>query len=161
MGYSREDIARSLLRIALGFIFFWAFIDKLFGLGFATKPEKAWISGASPTAGFLENTVYGPFASVYHAMAGSVIVEWLFMLGLCLIGLALILGIGVRIAAATGSILLFLMWLALLPPKNNPFFDDHIIHILVLCVLYHNWGNIGFSGWWQKTALVRKHRWLA
>ena len=29
------------LRIVLGFVFFWAFLDKLFGLGYATPSERA------------------------------------------------------------------------------------------------------------------------
>lgn len=161
MKYSREDIARSLLRIALGFLFFWAFLDKLLGLGFATAPAKAWMNGASPAAGFLKNSPTGPFADIYHGMAGSAAVDWLFMLGLALIGLALLLGIGVRIATSAGSVLMLLMWLALLPPKNNPVLDEHIIYILALCVLYHNWGPIGFSRMWQKTRLVRRFPWLA
>src|SRR3712207_7355187 len=45
------------LRLALGWIFLWAFVDKLFGLGFATKAENAWIDGGSPTQGFLGNAV--------------------------------------------------------------------------------------------------------
>ena len=39
-----------VLRIALGFVFLWTFLDKTFGLGFATPAEKAWVTGASPTA---------------------------------------------------------------------------------------------------------------
>ena len=53
-----------LLRIAMGWIFLSAFLDKCFGLGFATgrDPETgaidfgsadAWINGGSPTDGFL------------------------------------------------------------------------------------------------------------
>jgi thiosulfate dehydrogenase [quinone] large subunit len=37
------------LRLALGWIFLWAVIDKLFGLGFATPAKNAWIDGGSPT----------------------------------------------------------------------------------------------------------------
>lgn len=161
MAYNREDVARSLLRIGLGLIFFWAFIDKLFGLGFATKAEKSWLGGASPTEGFLSKAAYGPFADIFHAMAGSAVVDWLFMLGLLGIGLALILGIGMRIATISGSVMLFLMWLALLPPKNHPFLDDHIIYIIALCVLYPNPGSLGLSRRWKETGLVRKYGWLA
>ncbi|RGA01239.1 hypothetical protein DI270_030565 [Microbispora triticiradicis] len=40
-------------RIAIGWVFLWAFLDKLFGWGFATPAAKAWINGGSPTTGFL------------------------------------------------------------------------------------------------------------
>lgn len=43
-----------LLRLGMGWIFFWAFIDKVFGLGFATATGKGWIDGVSPTFGFLK-----------------------------------------------------------------------------------------------------------
>jgi uncharacterized membrane protein YphA (DoxX/SURF4 family) len=50
---NKEKIIFIVLRLVLGFIFLWAFVDKVFGLGFATASSKAWIHGASPTAGFL------------------------------------------------------------------------------------------------------------
>ena len=50
------------------------------------------------------------------------------MLGLAGIGIALIAGIGMRIAAVAGGLLLVLMWTAVLPPENNPFMDDHLIY---------------------------------
>src|SRR3989344_1551296 len=107
----KNKIALVLLRLSLGWIFFWAFIDKAFGLGFATKPGKAWLLGNSPTAGFLSNAK-GYFASFFNSLANNSLVDWLFMLGLLLIGIALIFGIAMKLAAWSGSIMLFLMWLA-------------------------------------------------
>ena len=124
-----------LLRIFLGFIFLWAFFDKLFGLGFATSAEKSWLAGGSPTLGFLTNASKGPFKIIFQSIAGSAFVDWLFMLGLLLIGLTLILGIAVKIAGISGSIMMFLMWLAVLPPTNNPVIDDHVVYIVVLALL--------------------------
>ncbi len=31
----------AVLRLAMGFIFLWAFLDKTFGLGYSTPPERA------------------------------------------------------------------------------------------------------------------------
>jgi thiosulfate dehydrogenase [quinone] large subunit len=87
------------LRISLGFIFLWAFIDKVFGLGFSTPAKGAWINGASPTKGFLANSAKGPFADFYHSIAGTTWANWLFMAALAGVGVALVLGIGMRIAA--------------------------------------------------------------
>ncbi len=53
------------------------------------------------------------------------------MIGLAGIGAALILGIGMRIAAA-GSAALVLMWTAVLPPENNVFMDDHLIYAILI-----------------------------
>ena len=91
------------LRLALGWVFLWAFLDKLFGLGFATPAKNAWINGGSPTKGFLGNAVSGPFEGFYHSFAGAAWADWLFMIGLAGIGTALIAGIGMRIAATAGA----------------------------------------------------------
>src|ERR1044071_6033744 len=106
------------LRLALGWVFLWAFVDKLFGFGLGTPAKNAWINGGSPTKGFLGNAVAGPFEGLYHSIAGAVWADWLFMTGLAAIGVALLLGIGMRVAAAAGSLLLVLMWTAVLPPEN-------------------------------------------
>src|SRR5206468_12118453 len=78
-----------VLRLSLGWIFLWAFLDKLFGLGHETKTAQAWIHGGSPTYGFLKKGAEGPFADFYHGIAGAAWADWLFMLGLAGIGSAL------------------------------------------------------------------------
>lgn len=124
-----------LLRLSMGFIFLWAFVDKLFGLGFATTAEKAWINGGSPTAGFLSFGVKGPFAGFYHGLAGMPLVDWLFMLGLLFIGLTLIFNKYLKWGAFAGVIMMLLMYLALLFPENNPIIDDHIIYAIILAIM--------------------------
>ncbi|TDE22837.1 DoxX family membrane protein [Actinomadura sp. 6K520] len=148
----------ALARVALGWIFAWAFVDKLFGLGYATPADKAWIDGASPTEGFLANAPQGPFAGLYNDLAGAAWADWLFMMGLAGIGAALILGIGMRIAAVSGALLLVLMWTAVLPPENNPFMDDHLIYAIVLIglALVKAGDTLGLGEWWSKTALAQR-----
>ncbi|MDP3970821.1 MAG: hypothetical protein Q8P90_03905 [bacterium] len=148
-----------LLRISIGWIFFWAFIDKLLCLGFPSEGGKCWIDGGSPTAGFLQNGTSGPFASLFQAMADNGFVDGLFMLGLLGIGLALILGIGVKIAGYSGAILMILMWLAVLPKENNPFLDEHIIYLLLLkiFILTNSGEYIGLGKWWGSLELVKKY----
>lgn len=125
----------SLLRIGLGFIFLWAFFDKLLGLGFATTPDKAWLHGGSPTYGFLSFATKGPFALFFKSLAGNPIVDWAFMIGLLGIGISLLFNYAVRLGAIAGIVMLALMYLAVLPPENNPVLDDHIIYILVLVLI--------------------------
>ena len=125
----------TLLRIAMGFTFLWAFLDKTFGLGFATTKVNAWIAGGSPTVGFLSHAVKGPFAGLFHSLSGVALVDWLFMIGLLFVGVSLLANRFVKWAAIVGSLMLFLMYLALLLPENNPIIDDHIIYILVLISL--------------------------
>ena len=114
------------------FNFLWAFLDKLFGLGFTTASDKSWLLGTSPTTGFLLNGAKGPFASLFHNLANSVIVDWLFMVGLLFIGTMLILNVGTKLASYAGALMLFLMWLAVLPPEHHPFLDEHIVYIIIL-----------------------------
>ena len=159
--------ALALARIGIGFIFLWAFIDKLFGLGFATCRDKldavhlgcsqAWVHGGSPTTGFLGHATQGPFASTYHHLAGHSWVDYLFMAGLLAVGVGLILGIGMRLATSAGILMLALMWTSLLWPANNPVLDEHVIYIFVLLAL--NLGNSqqkwGMRDWWTGTSLVK------
>ena len=53
-----------------------------------------------------------PSQSIFNNIAGTWWADWLFMLGLLTIGVALILGIGLRFAAIAGSIMMVLMWAA-------------------------------------------------
>jgi len=152
------DILFSLLRIALGFIFFWAFIDKFFGLGFATTSDKSWLQGVSPTAGFLTFGVKGAVAPFFQILAGNPFIDWLFMLGLLGIGLSLVLGIGLRIAGYSGALLVLLIYLSLFPPVNNPLVDEHVIYLLLLLIFATGkvGHRFGLTKWWRRTELVKK-----
>lgn len=130
-----KKIVWTILRLSMGFIFLWAFVDKLVGLGFTTLKESAWLNGGSPTSGFLLNVTNGPLAEYFQALAGVSIVDWLFMLGLLGIGLTLIFNRLVVWGALAGSLMFILMYLAAFPPASNPFIDDHIIYILVLILI--------------------------
>lgn len=147
-----------LTRIALGFVFWWAFVDKTFGLGFATAADKAWLAGVSPTMGYLAHGTGGPLGEVFAGMAGSAIVDGLFMLGMLGVGSALMLGMGMRVATVSGSLLMGLIYMSAIPPENNPLVDEHVIYILVLLVLY--WADAGeywgLGKWWKRTELVRR-----
>lgn len=123
------------LRIAMAFIFLWAFADKTFGLGFATTSASAWIRGGSPTSGFLLHGTRGPFASFFQSLAGQSVVDWLFMIGILGIGIGLLFRQYRKWACIAGIILMTLMYLASFPPENNPIIDDHIVYIFVLAIL--------------------------
>jgi thiosulfate dehydrogenase (quinone) large subunit len=123
------------LRLVMGLIFLWAFVDKLFGLGFATKSENSWLNGGSPTSGFLMNSTEGPFAEFFKSLSGVVAVDWLFMLGLLGVGLTLLLNRFVAWGAIAGSLMMALIYLGTFPPASNPLLDQHIVYILVLTLL--------------------------
>lgn len=166
-------LALTLARISLGFVFLWAFFDKLLGMGFATCRnavtdavnfgcEQAWVQGGSPTEGFLTHATQGPFASWFQDLAGYAWVDWLFMLGLLGIGLSLLAGVALRVGAVAGSVMLLLMWLAALWPANNPAIDDHIVYIFVLVAIaaFARYQKLSCAKWWQRLPFVRKNPWL-
>jgi thiosulfate dehydrogenase (quinone) large subunit len=164
--------ALAVLRVSTGFLFFWAFIDKTFGLHYATPSARAWIHGGSPTNGFLKGVGVGPLQSTYHSIAGTWWADWLFMLGLLGVGVALIGGVAVRIAAGAGGLLLAGMWLAEFPlaqfnssgaptSSTNPFIDDHVTEALVLLVLALTYAGTtwGLGRIWARLPFVTHHRW--
>ena len=154
--------ALAVLRIAYGLTFLWAFVDKVFGLGYATPSGKGWIDGGDPTAGFLGKGAAGPFEDFYHSLVGDFWVTPLFMLGLAGIGLAVTLGIGMRIAAVAGTVLYLLMWSASLPLETNPVLDDHIIGAITLIALaLVAAGNVwGLGRQWSRLPIVERYPWL-
>lgn len=162
----------AITRVAIGLIFLWAFFDKLFGLGFATcrdstthivnyMCDKAWINGGSPANGFLTYGVHGPLATFYNSLASSLLVEWLFMLGLIFVGFTLTFGIMIRLGGLSGSLLMLLMYSALLPPANHPFIDEHIIYAFFMLgfVFVHTCKHLGLGWWWTSLGFV-KNRWI-
>jgi len=146
------------LRLALGWTFLWAFLDKLFGLGHETAKADAWINGGSPTQGFLAFAAKGPFKGFYNDIAGATWADWLFMIGLAGIGLALILGVFMNLAAISGSVLLVMMWTVVLPPENNLFMDDHLIYagLLGLLALIGAGSYLGLGSMWERMPFVQK-----
>ncbi|MEX0754908.1 MAG: hypothetical protein WD739_10860 [Actinomycetota bacterium] len=178
----------ALLRLGMGWTFLWAFLDKAFALGFSTGRvvdeagattgidffgDAAWINGASPTAGFLGFGMRGPFADMYQTITGfqmteagptsAAWVDWIYMVSMLAIGLALVLGVGVKLASLGGIVWLAIFYTAAIWPENNPFLDDHVIEVIVLAGLFlANAGRYyGLGKVWQRTELVKRHPILA
>ncbi|MFF7047202.1 hypothetical protein ACFY94_02345 [Streptomyces griseorubiginosus] len=161
------------LRVLTGFVFLWAFLDKTFGLGYATQSGNGWVDGGSPTKGFLSGVAAGPMESTLHAWAGDAWADWLFMLGLLGIGLAVTAGIGLRLAAVAGTAMMALMWIAEWPParhlsdgaasmSTNPFVDYHLIYAVVLIALAAAGAGAtwGLGKAWARLPFVSRNRWL-
>lgn len=161
----------AVLRIGFGLTFLWAFFDKLLALGFATGKNAetgavdyfgpdAWVNGGSPTFGFLNFGVPAdnPMHGFFTGMAGDAWADWLFMIGLAGIGVALLSGVGIRLAAITGALLYMLMWAASLPLENNPVVDDHVLGAVTLIVfaLTLAGDTWGLGKTWAKTNIVRR-----
>ncbi|GAA1209820.1 DoxX family protein [Rhodoglobus aureus] len=167
IGSARGRHALAVLHLATGFIFLWAFFDKTFGLGFSTPAERAWINGGTPSQGFLNSDgVVGPLKPLFTAIA-SPTSDVLFMLGMLGIGVAVMLGIGLRVSAVAGTVIMILMYLAEWPfaanaGSTNPAVDYHIIYALALIVLASlaagdTWGA---GRVWKRLGFVQKMPWL-
>ena len=170
---SFSQAAISILRIGLGFIFLWPFLDKAFGLGYSTPSAKAWIHGGSPTNGFLGHVEVGPLQSTFRSIAGNGFIDALFMLTLLGVGVALLLGVVLRFAAVSGTILLVLMWAAEWPlarstsagdatGSTNPFVDYHLIFALglIAVAVFGTASAWGLGKWWCSRPVVAAHSFL-
>jgi thiosulfate dehydrogenase [quinone] large subunit len=163
----RGRIALAVLRIATGFVFLWAFLDKTFGLGFSTPVERAWVNGGTPAQGFLTSpAVTGPLAPFFAGLANP-LVDVLFMLAMLGIGLAVMLGIGLRVSAVVGSAVMLMMYLAEWPftagaASTNPLVDYHIVYALALvAIAFLSAGDtFGLGRAWRRLPIVRDQRWL-
>ena len=170
--------ALSIARILIGFVFFWAFIDKLFALGFSTGRDsktnvvtyfgpKAWIHGNHVTEGYLKSSS-GPLGSFFSGLGAQRWTDWVFMIGLAGIGLALMFGIGTKVAAWSGVAMLAMMytthaWPGTVTGATNPFLDEHIVYGvtaggIVFVELQRQ--AVGLGAWWRKLPIVQKNNWL-
>lgn len=164
-GLGRRVLA--VLRLATGSIFLWAFLDKTLGLGFSTPAARAWVVGGTPSQGFLlGDGVVGPLKPFFTAIA-SPASDVLFQLGMLGVGLAVMLGIGLRVSAVVGSFMMVLMYLAEWPfganaASTNPLVDYHIVYALALITVAvlaagDTWG---LGDRWRQLPVVRRLPWL-
>lgn len=159
------------LRLLLGWSFLWAFLDKMFGLGFATCRipdsggsidflcDAAMVNGGSPTYGFLNFATQGSHTGgLFEWMAPAApdainLADIGFMAALLLGGLTLMLGIGVRLGAIGGALLMAFMFLAAdVWPENNPVNSSHVIEMVALLgVATVGAGHFSLQGWFDRT----------
>ena len=154
--YPAARVVLALARLLVGWIFLWASIDLLFGLGYPT--DDGMVSGGSPVVDRLE-AARGPVDGMFEWLAGVPAIEWIAVVGLALVGLAVVLGIGLRLAAAGGAIIALAAFLAGLPPEANPVADRHLVYAAVLVgVAMANGGEeLGLGRWWSRRKFVQRH----
>jgi len=81
------------------------------------------------------------------------------MLACLALGIALILGIGMRLAAIGGAMMYAMMYTVVLPTVSNPFVDAHLVGLLVVVLLGlvgagHIWG---LGNAWNKVDIVKRY----
>ncbi len=122
-----QKISLFLLRISLGWMFFYAGITKVLD---PTWTAAGYLGNAKTFSGFytwLTTPSIMPFVDSIN--------EW----GLTLLGVSLILGAFVRLSSILGAILMFLYYLPILnfpyPNAHSFIVDEHIIYIFALLFL--------------------------
>lgn len=122
-----QKISLFLLRVSMGWFIFYAGITKVL------NPEwsaAGYLKGAKTFVGFYEWLLQPNILPSINFLN-----EW----GLTLVGMALILGLFVRLGSIFGAALMVLYYFPILNfPYPNPYtflIDDHIIYALVMILL--------------------------
>lgn len=152
-----------LVRILIGWMFIWTFIDRTFGLGRPTPHDQAWTRGGSPIDSFVgsardsgsRNPVPGfwRFLSEQHTWVNIVL-----MVLIAVIGVLLVLGFVMWFSCVAGAILLVLQWFTAWPIKDNLFLNSALLGAVVLIALLAcNAGSfVGFGKRWQHQEKVTR-----
>ncbi|MFO0705111.1 MAG: DoxX family protein [Candidatus Andersenbacteria bacterium] len=124
MNSKAAKITLLVLRLVLGWLFLYSAVTKL--------ADPSWTSAA-----YLESA--NTFTPFYHWLASSSViplVDALNVWGQLLLGISLVLGVGVRISATLGALLMLLYYFPILqfpyPDAHSYLVDEHIIIAAVL-----------------------------
>jgi thiosulfate dehydrogenase [quinone] large subunit len=172
-GRTKGMWAWTVLRLLLGWSFLWAFLDKLFGLGFSTCRatdssaidfgcSAAMMHGGSPTYGFLTFGTEGSHTGfLFEWMAPSAsdainVTDVLFMAALLLGGVALLLGVAVRTAAIGSALMMLFMFLAAdVWPETNPVNSSHLIEMVAyLGIATVGAGRFSLEPWFRQIPVL-------
>ena len=138
-----------LLRVGMGILFFWAGYTKLID---PTWSAVGYISGSKTFIGFYNWLLQPNVLPVINFLN-----EW----GLTLIGVALVIGVFVRLASFFGIVLMALYYIPIFPPAHG-LVDTHIIYSAAFLVLIaFGAGEILTASTWIQTRLHPMwHKWV-
>lgn len=139
-----------MLRISLGWLLFYAGIIKII--------NPAWSA-----AGYLQGAK--TFGGFYRALLDPAVLPTVNILnewGLTLLGLAILLGIFVRVSSFLGALLMLLYYFPILVfphiPPHSYIVDEHIIYIVAFLVLASfRAGNVwGLAKWCMRLPICQR-----
>ncbi len=136
------------LRIILGLEFFYAGWLKL-----TTDWTAAGYLGAST----------GPFADFFQSLAGNGLVDALNAWGLLLIGLALIFGVGVRLASKFAIIMMVLYYFAQFEQNTaHGLIDQHVVYVFVFAMFAAGGGGkmFGLHNGAASSKFAKNNKWV-
>lgn len=144
-----QKISLFLLRVSLGWLFFYAGITKVVNDAWSAE---GYIKGAKTFSGF-----YNLLLSPNVLPVINFVNEW----GLVLLGVSLIVGIAVRLSSFFGIILMLLYYLVLdfpYPNANSYIVDQHIVYIFSLfAFISFRAGRVwGLDEWCSRLPLCKK-----
>lgn len=149
-----EKISLTALRVATGWMMFYAGITKLMNPAWSAE---GYLRGAKTFPG-----LFAWFASPGVLPVVNFLNEW----GLTLLGVSLILGFGVRLSSILGSVLMLLYYFPILdgwyPNAHSFIVDEHLIYAAALLVLAAvRAGRVwGVDGWGAVSPWGARFPWL-
>jgi thiosulfate dehydrogenase [quinone] large subunit len=154
----------AIVRVAVGFIFLTAGIQKAFldAEPFSAVGFLKFGTAGTPFLGApVEGVIYNPTNALWVSLAGNAAVmpfiNWLVVFGQFAIGVALILGLGTRFAATMGTLMMLFFFLAAWEFEHG-IVNQHLTYALVTAFIgYIGAGRyLGLDGIVEKLALVRE-----
>jgi thiosulfate dehydrogenase [quinone] large subunit len=142
-----------LLRLTMGWIFLWSGIDKL-------------VTDFS-ASGFLVNGTQGPLGDWFQSLgtnqAALDVINPLVIWGQVLIGVTLVLGLFTRAGLFWAAAMMMMFYLAVFPPANNPFMDEHLVYIVIFGLLGALGAGriLGVDAWIERIPWVKRNRLVA
>lgn len=143
-----------LLRLSMGWLFFYAGITKVLNPNWSAA---GYLNGAKTFSDFYQ-WLAGPSMLPYTNFLN----EW----GLTLVGVALILGLFVRLSSVFGAAMMVLYYFPILTfPKvgaNGYLVDEHIIYALAFLFLaaIRAGQYFGLENWCVNLPICRRYKWL-
>lgn len=148
----------AILRVAVGFIFLTAGLEKAF-LGAEPFDAAAFLAfgtnGTPVLAAPAEGIVYNPTHAFWAALAANgalmPLVNGLVVVGQLAIGLALVVGLATRFAAAMGTLMMALFLVAAWELEHGVV-NQHVLYALVTAFV----GCIGAGRWYGLDGIVER-----
>ena len=154
----RGQYVLAIVRIMIGWLFIWGFLDKMFGLGLETPAGSGVIDGVSPSS-MVVYVSKGLFQDLFFSMAGNIFVDILLMIGLLILGITITLGVGTKLTTIFSIMFFLTMYCLVVPPTDNPIIDYHIILSACMVAIYLLGGyeKLSFYPRWKDFFLVKRY----